>query len=75
VNIKSNQLNKLLREIGLFNSSNAFYSKHACDKTPKNILLRASKNTVSKRDKESALQHYQHMRAVFNIEPELHEFI
>jgi len=51
------------------------YEFMACDKTPKNILLRASKNRVRKKDKESAIQCYQHMRAAFNIEPELHELI
>lgn len=46
----------------------------AAEQTPKNIMLRAIKNTVKIRDREEALANYKQLTTMFNFSPALEEY-
>jgi len=47
----------------------------ATEYTPKNIMLRATKNTVKKQDKENAAANYNKLVAMFNFSPALENYL
>ena len=47
----------------------------AAEYTPKNIMLRAVKNTVKKQDRENALSSYNRLVEMFNFSPALEDFL
>ena len=47
----------------------------SAEQTPKNIMLRAMKNTVKKEDKQNALTHYKKLVEMFNFSPPLENLL